>query len=251
MEIIPSIDLRSNSVVRLEQGDYAKQSVFSDDPIGIAQAYADAGAQRLHIVDLDGAKEGTPQHLGILQRLISEVKIPIQMGGGLRSSKSIERVISLGVDRVVLGTAAIQNPAMIKEMIATYGTHRIIVGLDGRNGFVSVDAWTHTTSIPIEHLLVTMNELGVSRFIYTDIARDGSLTSPNFAAIKSLLGLNSYSDTKDSGPQIIAAGGIMKMDDLKELAILGIEGAILGSALYRNTIDLRQAILELKEGELK
>jgi len=233
MEIIPAIDIKEGYCVRLHQGDYLRETVFSDDPIAVAVRWARLGAPRLHIVDLDGAKEGSPQNLELIAEIVLAVDIPVQMGGGIRSLETIERVLGLGVDRVVLGTIAVRNPTLVAEACRRFGSS-IVVSLDARNEYVAVRGWQERTGIPVAELLKQLAWLGVDRFIYTDIARDGTLTQPNFEAIREIQAI--------SPRPIIAAGGISSLEHLRALAQIGVEGAIVGMALYTGAIDLRQAL---------
>jgi len=233
MEIIPAIDLKGGKCVRLYQGDYTKETVFSEDPVGMARHWESLGAPRLHIVDLDGAAKGEPVHTSIVAEIASSVKIPVQLGGGLRSLESIEEVLGLGVAWAILGTAAVANQELIREACRRFGD-RIVVSIDARGGFVASHGWKKTTGITASALVAEMASLGVKRIIYTDIAHDGTLTAPDFAAITQL--------RKKTDLPIIAAGGISSLEHLKKLAGIGVEGAIVGRALYAGTLDLKEAL---------
>ena len=241
MEIIPAIDLRDGAVVRLLQGNYARQTTFGDDPVGVARGFEADGAPRIHVVDLDGAREGRRTQAAEVRAVAAAVGIPIELGGGLRSSGTIAEAIADGVDRVVLGTAAVEEPALIERTLAAHGAERVIVGIDAREGIVSVAGWTESGAIPPPDLLNRMADIGVRRFIYTDITRDGTLTSPNFAAVSDMV------ERADAagGARIIASGGIAEIDHLRTLANLGVEGAIIGVAIYLGTLDLAAAVAEL------
>ncbi len=238
MEIIPAIDLRQGKCVRLYQGDYGQETVFSEDPIGVARHWQSLGARRLHIVDLDGASKGELCHASLVEEMARSVKIPLQLGGGLRRLEAVEQVLKFGVERAILGTAAIEDVALIREACQRFG-EAVIVSIDARDGFVATHGWRERTTITAIELVESMASLGVKRFIYTDIARDGTLTEPNFGAIADLLG-------KTSLP-IIASGGISSLKHLKRLAQLGVEGAIVGRALYTGDIDLKEALEALGE----
>lgn len=233
MEIIPAIDLRQGKCVRLYQGDYGQETVFSEDPIAVARHWQSLGARRLHIVDLDGAYEGELCHASLVAEMARSVKIPLQLGGGLRRLEAVEQVLEFGVERAILGTAAIEDIALIREACQRFG-ERVIVSIDARDGFVATHGWRERTTITAIELVESMASLGVKRFIYTDIARDGTLTEPNFGAIADLLG-------KTSLP-VIASGGISSLEHLKRLARLGVEGAIVGRALYTGDVDLKEAL---------
>lgn len=238
MEVIPSIDLKGGRCVRLYQGDYAKETVFSDDPLGIAQRWESLGAPRLHVVDLDGAAAGEPRHLAVILLIASTLRIPVQVGGGIRRMETIEEYAKAGVDRVVLGTAAVENPDLVKEACRAFG-ETIVLGVDARDGFVAVRGWKDKTSVLATDLVQQMEALGARRFIYTDVARDGTLTEPNFHAISELVA--------NSRSPIIASGGVTSVAHLVKLNQLGVEGAIVGRALYTGDILLDKALAALRE----
>ena len=241
MEIIPAIDLRGGAVVRLLQGNYDRQTTFGDDPVGVAQGFEADGAPRIHVVDLDGAREGRRTQAAEVRAVAAAVGIPIELGGGLRSADVIAEVIADGVDRVVLGTAAVEEPDLIERALAAHGAERVVVGIDAREGIVSVAGWTESGAIPAVDLLNRMADMGVRRFIYTDITRDGTLTSPNFAAVSDMV----QRAEAAGNARIIASGGIAEIDHLRTLANLGAEGAIIGAAIYLGTLDLAAAVAEL------
>ena len=241
MEIIPAIDLRGGAVVRLLQGNYDRQTTFGDDPVGVAQGFEADGAPRIHVVDLDGAREGRRTQAAEVRAVAAAVGIPVELGGGLRSTGAIDEAIADGVDRVVLGTAAVEEPSLIEQALAAHGPERVVVGIDARDGIVSVAGWTESGAVPATDLLDRMADLGVRRFIYTDIARDGTLTSPNFAAVGDMV----LRAEAAGGARIIASGGIAETGHLRTLANLGAEGAIVGAAIYLGTLDLAAAVAEL------
>ena len=238
MEVIPSIDLKGGRCVRLYQGDYAKETVFSDDPLGTAQRWESLGASRLHVVDLDGAAGGEPRHLSVIAQIAATLRIPVQVGGGIRRMETIEQYVKAGVTRVVLGTAAVENPDLVREACQVFDK-AIVLGVDARDGFVAVRGWKNKTSVLATDMIEQMEALGARRFIYTDVARDGTLTEPNFQAISELM-------TKARSP-IIASGGVTSVDHLVRLSQLGVEGAIIGRALYTGDIVLDRALAALKE----
>jgi phosphoribosylformimino-5-aminoimidazole carboxamide ribotide isomerase len=238
MEVIPSIDLKGGRCVRLYQGDYAKETVFSDDLLGTAQRWESLGATRLHVVDLDGAASGEPCHLSVIARMTATLRIPVQVGGGIRRMETIEKYVKAGVKRVILGTVAVENPMLIEEACQVFG-EAIVLGVDARDGFVAVRGWKDKTSVLAADMIEQMEALGAKRFIYTDVARDGTLTEPNFQAISELI-------TKTRSP-IIASGGVTSVDHLVRLSQLGVEGAIIGRALYTGDILLDKALAALKE----
>ena len=242
MEIIPAIDLRNGAVVRLLQGDYDRQTTFDDDPVRVAMQFAADDAPRIHLVDLDGAREGRRTQAAEVRAIAAAVGVPVQLGGGLRSADDISSALADGVDRIVFGTAAVEEPALIEQALANHGAERIIVGIDAREGMVSVSGWTAGSEVAATELLSRMAEAGVRRFVYTDITRDGTLTSPNFPAVEEMA---ARAATANSSISIIASGGIAEIGHLRTLASLGVEGAIVGSAIYLGTLDLAAAIAEL------
>ena len=233
MEIIPAIDLRGGKCVRLYQGDYNQETVFSEDPVDTARHWQSLGAKRLHIVDLDGAAKGEICHFAEISSIAGALKIPVQVGGGIRNMESIEKLLGAGVDRVILGTAAIENRDMVKESCQRFGG-RIIAGVDARDGYAATRGWIESSKVAAVDLIKNMKSIGVERIIYTDISRDGTLTEPNFAAIEGLLAAVDVN--------IIAAGGISSIEHLRRLADIGVEGAIVGRAIYTGHIDLKKAL---------
>ncbi len=236
MELIPAIDLKDGRCVRLYQGDFAQATVYGDDPVAMARRWADLGATRLHVVDLDGAKSGRPVNTDAILGIVRALKIPVQLGGGLRCEEDIVAALAMGVDRVILGTAAVEQADLVARMAARFGD-QIIVGVDARNGLVATDGWTSTADVRATDLVDRVAALGVRRVIYTDISRDGTLTEPNFAALAELI--------RPDGPAIIASGGIAVTEHLLRLAKTGAEAAIVGKALYTGAIDLEQALAAL------
>ena len=234
MEVIPAIDLRDGRCVRLYQGDYAQETVYSDDPVQVALRWQEAGAVRLHVVDLDGAARGEPANLEIMASIAGSTRMPIQLGGGIRSVETIERAIAMGAGRVVLGTSAVGDPGLVETACSRFGPEAIVVGVDARDGLVATRGWLESSGVAAIDLVHKMTSLGVTRFVYTDIARDGTMTEPNFQAIEDLM--------KATGAVVIASGGVSTLEHLGRLARLGVDGAIVGKALYEGAIDLREAI---------
>ena len=234
MEVIPAIDLRGGKCVRLYQGDYARETVYSEDPIEVAARWVGMGATRIHVVDLDGARDGAPANIAVIEGIASSVSVPVQLGGGIRSVESARMALSLGVDRVMVGTAAIENPDLIRNMREELGAEAVVVSVDARDGYVAVKGWTQSSRTLASELMQQMAEMGVLRFLYTDIARDGTLSEPNFPSIEALV-----SQTK---AHLMAAGGISSIDHLLRLDALGVEAAIVGKALYTGDIHLEKAL---------
>jgi phosphoribosylformimino-5-aminoimidazole carboxamide ribotide isomerase len=224
--------------VRLYQGDYKQETVFSDDPLDVALKWQSMGAPRLHIVDLDGAASGEILNLEIIRNITQAMLIPVQLGGGIRDLKTIETLLKNGIDRVILGTAAVEDPGLITDACRRY-RDSIIVGIDARQGTIATRGWVKETGLTALELAKSMVKTGVRRFIYTDIERDGTLTEPNFTAIAALI--------DEIGQPVIAAGGIASINHLKMLKKLGAEGAIIGKALYTGDIKLKEAISELDQ----
>ncbi len=233
MEIIPAIDLKGGKCVRLYQGDYAMETVFSDDPVTTALEWQSQGATRLHIVDLDGAAAGEPRHLDTISEIAAAVLIPVQVGGGIRSLDDIKKLFQQGVDRAILGTVAAEEPQLVKETCRLYG-ESIIVSIDAREGKLATHGWNQATELGVVDFARSMAALGVRRFIHTDIGRDGTLTEPNFSAIFELVDAIKY--------RVIASGGISSLVHIKILKKLGLEGVIVGKALYTGAIKLKHAL---------
>ncbi|MDP6666017.1 MAG: 1-(5-phosphoribosyl)-5-[(5-phosphoribosylamino)methylideneamino]imidazole-4-carboxamide isomerase [Dehalococcoidia bacterium] len=234
MEILPAIDLRNGHCVRLTQGDYDRESVFDDDPAAVARRWADQGARRLHVVDLDGARDGVRGNAAAVSAILGAVDIPVQLGGGVRDAAEARRLIDMGIDRVIFGTAAIEAPDQVQSAVEDLGPEHVIVGVDARDGVIQTRGWLKGSQVTAVDHAMQMVELGVRRFIHTDTSRDGTLTHPNFTAVTELQDNLRY--------PVIVAGGIAAIDDLLELAELGVEGAITGMALYAGWIDLAHAI---------
>jgi len=208
-------------------------TVFADDPLQVALHWQSLGAPRLHLVDLDGAEKGELTNLEVINEIAGSLLIPTQLGGGIRRLDTVETLLKAGLDRVVLGTAAIEDPALVKAACARFGEN-IIVGIDARNGFVATHGWQTDTQVKGADLANAMVKLGVGRFIYTDISRDGTLTEPNFSAFSELL--------HAVRRPIVASGGVSSLNHLRMLKALGAEGVIVGRALYTGDIDLKTAL---------
>jgi len=235
MEIIPAIDLRNGKCVRLYQGDYGQETIFSGDPVSVALRWQSEGARRLHIVDLDGAAKGEPVNLETIEDIIATIDIPVEVGGGIRSIETMEQLFAAGVERAILGTVAVEKPDLVQEACQSF-SDRIIISIDAKDRMVATRGWLQKST-------VTAGELGVTRFIYTDISRDGTLTSPNFEAIAEFLSQVSAS--------VIAAGGISSVHHLTRLAELGVEGAIVGKAIYTGDVILGEAFKAIRELQSK
>jgi len=238
MEVIPAVDIKGGRCVRLYQGDYLKETVFSEDPADVAITWKAQGARRLHVIDLDGAAGGELRNIKVIETIVKRVNLPVQLGGGIRNEATVAKLLDIGVDRLILGTVAVENPELIKSLCRKYG-EAIIVGIDARDGYVATHGWVKGTKTKALELALRMAALGVRRIIYTDIKRDGTLTEPGFRAIAEMV--------KGVRLPIIAAGGISKLSHLKKLAELGVEGAIVGKALYTGDINLGEALIAVKD----
>lgn len=225
--------MRNGKCVRLYQGDYQQETIFDDDPLAVALRWQSLGAPRIHIVDLDGAAAGEVVNLEIIGTIANAVLVPTQLGGGIRNLETISKLLIMGVERVILGTVAVENKELVQEACRKYA-ESIIVSIDARDGQVATRGWLKGTQLKAVQLAHEMAALGVRRFIYTDITKDGTLTGPNYNAITELI--------EATNLPVIAAGGVSSSEHLKVLRKIGAEGAIIGKALYTGDIDLKEAL---------
>ncbi len=235
MVLVPAIDMLDGQCIRLYKGDYNKVTVYGD-PVEIGKKWQEMGAEMIHLVDLDGAEAGNPKNLEVIKKLVETLDIPLELGGGIRSMDTIKMYLDLGVQRVILGTVAVENMALVACAAAVYG-NRIVVGIDAQDGIVKTKGWLNDTKIDAITLAYDMKELGIERIIYTDINRDGTLTGPNLAETEVL--------ARESGLKITASGGMSSMKDIKAVMKLeqyGVDEVILGKALYENKINLVEAL---------
>lgn len=233
MQIWPAIDLLGGKCVRLQQGDYGRETVFSDDPVAQALHFQTAGAKHLHLVDLDGARDGRPTNREVIRRIVDAVDMQCELGGGVRSREIIDDLLALGLDRLVLGTAALKNPTWFREMCAAY-PDKLVLGIDARDGYVATDGWLEVSSVQATELADQFLDLPLAAIVYTDIATDGMMQGPNVAEMARM---------QEHVPcQVVASGGVTTIGDVIELASVGMGGAIIGRALYEGTIDLAEAI---------
>ena len=235
MEIIPAIDLRKGNVVRLHKGRYEDQTIFSFNPLEIALNWEKFGAQKLHIVDLDGALSGNIDNLKVIKEITNNTNLSIQVGGGIRDFSSANNLLNkIGIHRIIYGTTAVEKPNEIKKAIDQFGNDKIIVSLDSKGKLISIKGWTENSKITIEDFIESMRNMGVTNFIFTDINKDGTLEHPNLQIINKI---------KKMIPKgLTIAGGISDIQDIIELDKLGIEKVIVGKAIYTNNIDLKQAV---------
>jgi phosphoribosylformimino-5-aminoimidazole carboxamide ribotide isomerase len=241
-EIIPAIDLQGGRCVRLIQGDFDRATVYGDDPPGIARRWEAAGASRIHVVDLDGAKAGGPRQLPIVAEIVKAVGVPVQLGGGMRTIDDIAAALAVGVDRVVIGTRAIEDPSMVDDALTRFG-QRIGVGIDAREGRVAVRGWVDVSDVDALDLARSMAKRGVTTIVYTDIARDGMLNGPNVDAMRRMA-------EAVPGVSVIASGGVGSLGDVLKLADTGTAGVVVGKAIYTGNVDLAEAIRKLTAREL-
>jgi phosphoribosylformimino-5-aminoimidazole carboxamide ribotide isomerase len=245
MDVIPAIDLLEGLCVRLYQGDYDKSQVFSENPVDVAKLWVEQGATRLHLVDLDGAKVGKLVNLQAIEAIANAVSVPIEVGGGLRDRSSVQQLFNLGVQWAILGTVAVEQPQLVQQLCQEF-PQQIIIGIDARNGLVATRGWLETSEILATQLAVQMQELGAAAIIYTDINRDGTLTGPNLDALRELAAAISL--------PIIASGGVSSVTDLLSLLALepqGVEGVIVGRALYTGDILLKEALRAIGPGRIQ
>ena len=241
MELFPAIDLRAGQAVRLYQGDYNQTTVYSARPAAVAEEFKAQGARNLHLVDLDGAKDGTLANFDTICAIVKVGGLFVEVGGGIRDEDRVRRYLDAGVDRVILGTAAVNDPAFLDDMVSKYGK-KIVVGVDAREGKVATHGWLETTEVDSFQFCQSLRDRGVSTVIYTDISRDGGLQGTNLEAYRRL--------TAIQGLDIVASGGITDLSELTALEEIGAAGAILGKALYAGRLDLRAAVaLVQKEGK--
>lgn len=241
MILFPAIDIRNGRCVRLTEGKFECETVFAEDPSEMAVRWADAGAEYLHVVDLDGALVGQSANTEVIKRIIAKVKIPVQVGGGIRTLDNIENMLALGVARVILGSVAVRDQELVREACQKF-PGRVVVGIDAKNGEVAVEGWGIGGGIGAIELAKKMAAVGVEHIIFTDISRDGMLSGVNVEATAEL--------AKASGIKVIASGGVSSLADIKALqahAADGIEGCIIGKAIYTGALDLKEALAALKE----
>ena len=233
MFIYPAIDLYAGKAVRLFKGDYAQMTVYSENPAEVAKAFAAAGSKHIHLVDLEGAKKGAPANLATIRAIIEAADLFVEVGGGIRSMETIESYLSIGVDRVILGTAAVTDPAFLEAALAKYG-EKIAVGVDLKDGYVAIKGWTEKSELTADDFFAKMQNLGVKTVICTDISRDGAMKGTNRELYKTL--------SEKYAIDLIASGGVSSLEDVAALKEMNLHGAIIGKAWYIGAIDLKEAI---------
>ncbi|MBQ2943258.1 MAG: 1-(5-phosphoribosyl)-5-[Ruminococcus sp.] len=233
MKIFPAIDLYDGKAVRLFKGDYNQMTVYSDNPLEVAKKFEDAGATHLHLVDLEGAKNGYPGNLETIRKIVEETELFTEVGGGIRTIDTAKAYIESGVDRIILGTAAVENEEFLKEALSLFGD-KVAVGVDLKDGFVAIKGWTEKSALSARDFLSKMESLGVKTVICTDISRDGAMQGSNNELYKEL--------SANYNIDLVASGGVSDISDIKELTQMGLYGAIIGKAYYIGAIDLKEAI---------
>lgn len=242
MIIYPAIDIRGGRCVRLTEGRFDAETVFADDPAEMALKWAGMGAEFLHLVDLDGALAGEGRNVPVIERILKSVKIPVQLGGGIRNLETIEKLLALGVTRLIFGSAAVKNPQLVEEACKKYPGH-IAVGIDAKNGEVAIEGWGQGSGVAATELAKKMAQYGVETIIYTDISRDGMLSGVNVDATAAL--------ARACGVPIIASGGVASIEDIRQVKAVeaaGVAGCIIGKAIYTGAVDLKEALALAKEG---
>ena len=233
MKLYPAIDIKNGQCVRLQQGLFDATTVYSNEPFEVAKQFEAVGAKFLHIVDLDGALQGMGANDEALAQIIKNVTIPLEIGGGIRTMQDIEHRLNMGVTRVILGTKAVESPEFVKEAILKFGADKIVIGIDAKNGMVAIKGWETISNVDAVTLALSMKDLGVKTIIYTDISKDGMLCGPNLVQTARMV--------EATGLDIVASGGVSSMEDLEQLENIGVEGAILGKAIYEKRVDLKVA----------
>jgi len=245
VQIIPAIDIRGGRAVRLgEHGDFARERVVGVDPVGLATHWAAQGAQRLHVVDLDAAREGRPVNDAIIRRIVAEAGVPVQVAGGVRDHDAIHAWATAGADRIIIGTAAVEHPELVEHAMRKH-QDKIAVAIDARGDRAATHAWVSTSEVAVDDFIRRMAALGVRHFVYTDIARDGTDQHPDFARVRRVLDV--LADT-GAPATFIYSGGVSSIGDVLTLSEYGIEGAIVGGALYDGRLDLAEAMRALAHG---
>lgn len=237
MQVWPAIDLRGGKCVRLQQGDYGRETIFGDDPAAMARHWVDQGGECLHLVDLDGARDGRPANLDAVRAVLASVSVPCELGGGIRDEESIGTLLKLGISRLVVGTRALKDPEWFRKMCRRY-PEKLVLGIDARNGQVATDGWLETSSVAATELARQFADLPLAALIYTDIATDGMLAGPNFASVAEM--------QRAVKLPVIASGGVTSAEDVARLALDGVAGCIIGRALYEGTLRLADALAAAK-----
>lgn len=238
MQILPAIDIKNGHAVRLVKGDFEQETVVNDNVLDQASIFMEAGIQYIHVVDLDGALEGRAANRDLIAKIKEMTGLAIEVGGGIRTIKQIEDYLSVGINRVIIGSMAVKHPQFVKEALDKFGSDKIVVGIDAKNGMVATEGWLETSTVDYISLALEMEKMGVRLFVYTDVDRDGTLTGPNFEHYEKLI-------AHLTSAKVIASGGIHALSDLQQLEKIGVAGTIVGKAYYNGDISLK----ELREFE--
>jgi len=241
MQLYPAIDMKGGKCVRLCQGMFDNMKIYSDTPADMARLWVSQGATYLHLVDLDGALAGHSVNEPAIRAIVDQVSVPVQLGGGIRSREAVQAMLDLGISRCIIGTRAVQEPEFVRQLLEEFGPERIVVGVDAKDGLVAVEGWEKVSSVQAVELCLQMKEFGVRHIVYTDISRDGMLTGPNIPCTKRL--------TEETGLDIITSGGVSSLEDLAALYENGIQGAIMGKALYEKRISLPDAVARFEAAQ--
>lgn len=239
MRLYPAIDLKDGKCVRLMQGDYNEVTVYGNEPTEMAKKWESLGGTFLHLVDLDGAKEGKSMNDEAIRAIVEATSMQVEVGGGIRTLEAIEQKLSMGVSRVILGSVAVKNRALVKEAVEKFGASKIVIGVDAKGGKVAVEGWLEVTELSALDFCIALKNLGVQTIIYTDIAKDGMMQGPNVEETAKLVAR--------TGLDIVASGGVSSLEDLKAVEAVGVEGAIIGKAIYTGAIDLKEAVAYFKK----
>lgn len=234
MRLYPAIDIKNGKCVRLKQGQFDQETVYGNEPYMMAKKWADSGASYIHVVDLDGALDGVWTNREAIEQIVRSVNIPVQTGGGIRSIRDIEERLKVGISRVIIGTLAVKNPSFVKDAVSKFGSEKIVVGIDAKDGMVAINGWEEVSLMSALDLCKKMKSYGVKTIVYTDISKDGMLIGPNVQYTKYLI--------DETGLDIIASGGVASMEDLIDVENIGAEGAIIGKALYTDKVNLKDAV---------
>lgn len=240
MQLYPAIDIKNGQCVRLKQGQFDNVNIYSNQPEKMAIKWMNGGATYIHVVDLDGAVIGKSINESVIKNIVNSVNVPIQVGGGIRTIKGIDEKLNLGVSRVIIGTKAVENPDLIKEAIRIFGSDKIVIGIDAKDGYVATQGWETVSEIMAIDLCKQMEDIGVKTVIYTDISKDGMLAGPNVEYTEYLV--------KNTNLDVIASGGISSLKDLENINRIGAQGVIIGKALYTDNIQLETAIKLFERG---
>lgn len=243
MKLYPAIDIKNGQCVRLCQGVFSDVKVYEEKPYTVAKEFEKAGASFLHIVDLDGALAGHTANAEAIAEIVKNVSIGTEIGGGIRTMEDIKQKLNLGLNRVIIGTKAVKEPQFIKEAIVAFGAERIVIGIDAKDGMVAIEGWETVSDRSAVAFALEMKKLGATTVIYTDIARDGMLTGPNFERTEEMI--------RETGMEIIASGGVSSMEDLVRLRKIGCAGAIIGKAIYEKRVNLAEAVARFERESAK